>query len=144
MATVRDILSNKGSNVYSVTGHASVLHAALLMNEHKIGSLVVSDTIHVDGIITERDILQRIVAMRRDPSLTAVRDVMTKHVVCCTPDTSIEELRGVMMTRRIRHIPVIEDDLLQGLVSIGDLNAYNATSQERTIHFLQEYIYGQT
>ena len=144
MAMVKEILASKGATVYSTTRYASALQAAQMMNEHKIGSLVVTNGLQVDGIITERDILQRVVAQRRDPTHTPVAEIMTRQVVCCTPDTTVEELRGVMMTRRIRHIPVVEDDRLFGLVSIGDLNAFNATSQERTIHFLQEYIYGQT
>ena len=125
-------------------GH-TLREAATLMAARHIGSAVVHDPERQGpGIITERDILQRVVAQRRDPTHTPVAEVMTRQVVCCTPGTTIEELRGVMMTRRIRHIPVVEDDRLFGLVSIGDLNAFNATSQERTIHFLQEYIYGQT
>ena len=70
--------------------------------------------------------------------------VMTTELVCCTPDTTIEEARGAMKNRRIRHLPLIDDDRrLHGLISIGDLNAYEASSQEQTIFLMQEYLYGR-
>ena len=144
MATVSEILSTKGQHVLSIGVEATVLDAALLMNEHKIGSLVVTDGTRVQGIITERDILQRIVAERRDPARTRVGEVMTREVLCCTPETTLDEARGVMKNRRIRHMPVVDSHRrLQGLISIGDLNAYQANTQELTIHFLHEYLYGQ-
>jgi len=144
MSTVRDILARKGSHVQSIGPDASVLDAALLMNDHKIGSLVVSDGGRLVGIITERDLLVRIVASRRDPAATLVRDVMTSELRCGRIDTSLDEARGVMMKRRIRHLPIVdEDDHLLGLVSIGDLNAHLAHDQEVTIHVMQEYIQGR-
>jgi CBS domain-containing protein len=144
MSTVRDILAHKGSHVQSIGPDATVLDAALLMNDHKIGSLVVSDGGRLLGIITERDLLVRIVARRRDPAATAVRDAMTAELICGRTDTSLDEARGVMMKRRIRHLPIVdEDDHLLGMVSIGDLNAHLAHDQEVTIHVMQEYIQGR-
>src|SRR5947199_6279179 len=96
MATVRDILAVKGSHVLSIDPEATVLDAAVLMNEHKIGSLVVMSGGQVIGIITERDILQRLVVPRLDPAQTPVQEVMTTEVVCCQLDTSLEEARGVL------------------------------------------------
>jgi CBS domain-containing protein len=144
MATVRDILATKGPHVQSIGPHATVLDAALLMNEHKIGSLLVMDAGRLVGIITERDLLLRIVAKRRDPAETQVCDVMTAEVACCEPNTALDEARGVMKNRRIRHLPVLDGDgKLLGLVSIGDLNAYLSHDQEVTIHILHEYIQGR-
>ena len=144
MATVRDILATKGAHVQSIGPEATALDAALLMNEHKIGSLVVLDGGQLIGIITERDILQRVVAQRRDPAALAVRDVMTAELVCARTDTEVDEARGVMKNRRIRHLPVVDADrTLLGLVSIGDLNAHLAHDQELTIHVLNEYIHGR-
>jgi CBS domain-containing protein len=144
MSTVRDILARKGSHVQSIGPDATVLDAALLMNDHKIGSLVVSDGGRLVGIITERDLLVRIVASRRDPAATSVRDVMTSELLCGRTDTTLDEARGVMMNRRIRHLPIVdEDDHLLGLVSIGDLNAHLAHDQEVTIHVMEEYIHGR-
>jgi CBS domain-containing protein len=144
MATVRDILAKKGSQVFSIGGGVSVVDAATVMNEHQVGSLVVSDDGRVVGIFTERDVLRRVVAERRDPAQTRVQEVMTAEIVCCTLETTIEEARGVMKNRRIRHLPVVDGDRrLLGLVSIGDLNAHEATAQEQTIYFLHEYLYGR-
>jgi CBS domain-containing protein len=144
MATVGDILAVKGSHVLSIGPEATVLDAALLMNEHKVGSLLVMSGGQLIGIITERDILLRVVVPRRDPGVTPVLDVMTTEVVCCQPDTSLEEARGVLKNRRIRHLPVVDEGTrLCGLVSIGDLNAHETHTREQTIHVLQEYIYGR-
>src|SRR5207248_475292 len=96
MATVRDILAVKGAHVQSIGPEATVLDAALLMNEHKIGSLMVMDGGRLAGIITERDILRRVVPQRRDPADLFVRDVMTSEVVCCQTCTTLDEARGVL------------------------------------------------
>lgn len=145
MGTVSEILATKGSHVLTIGASAAVTDAALLMNEHKVGSLVVTEDGRPIGIFTERDILQRIVAARRDPATTAVADVMTGELVCCRPETPIEEARAAMKNRRIRHLPVVDSERqLLGLVSIGDLNAYHLDSQELTIHLLHEYLYGRT
>jgi len=144
MAAVRDILALKGPHVLSIGPDATVLDAALLMNEHKVGSLLVKSAGRLVGIITERDLLQRVVAQRRDPAATSVAEVMTAEVACCRPDTTIDEARGVMKNRRIRHLPVLDvNEQLLGLVSIGDLNAWLSHDQEVTIHILHEYIYGR-
>jgi CBS domain-containing protein len=144
MGTVREILGRKGSQVWSVGKEATVLDAALLMNEHRVGALVVLEEGRVAGMFTERDVLQRIVAARRDPVTTRVAEVMTEEVVCGTLETSVEEARGAMKNRRIRHLPLVDGDRrLLGLISIGDLNAHEVSTQELTIHLLQEYLYGR-
>jgi CBS domain-containing protein len=142
--TVNDLLTIKGSRVMSTEPQTSVLDAALTMNEHKIGCLVVCEKGRVLGIFSERDVLHRVVAQRRDPATTKVRDVMTSEVVCCQPDTPLDEVRSVFKDRRIRHLPVVDGQgQLAGLISIGDLNAYQTSNHEYTIHFLNEYIYGR-
>jgi CBS domain-containing protein len=144
MATVIDILAVKGSHVQSIGPESSVLDAATRMNERKIGSLLVMDGGRLIGIITERDMLQRVLVTRRDPAETAVGDVMTTEVLCCQPHTTLEEARGVMKNRRIRHLPVLDDgEQLLGLISIGDLNAHEANDHEHTISVLEAYIYGR-
>ena len=145
MATVQDILATKGSHVQSIGPQASVLDAALLMNEHKIGCLVVLDGGHVVGMFSERDILRRVVAERRDPATAIVAQVMTTEVLCCRLTTKLDETRSVMMTRRVRHLPVLDDeDHLCGLVSIGDLNAHQLHDHESTIYVMEQYIYGRS
>jgi CBS domain-containing protein len=129
----------------SIGPTADVLRAAVLMNEKKIGALVVIDDAGaVVGMFTERDVLHRVVAQRRDPATTLVSDVMTGAVLCCQPDTHLDEARAVMKTKRIRHLPVVDaKGALAGMISIGDLNAYLSAGQEQTIHLLQEYMYGR-
>lgn len=153
MSTVEFILRRKGREVVSTSPEATVLDAAREMNTHRIGSLVVvaagaaattganKGPGTVIGIVTERDILTRVVASERDPRRTLVRDVMTAPVTFCTPQTQVAELRDTMTTKRIRHVPVwCENRGLCGLVSIGDLNAVEAESMVQTIHALEEYI----
>ena len=144
MATLKDILAGKDSNVISVEPQATVMEAAVLMNHYRIGFLVVSDGERPVGVFSERDILRRVVVARLDPGKTLVSEVMTREMLVCNPATSLEEARSVMKNRRIRHLPVVdENERLVGLVSIGDLNAYDANAQEQTLHVLQEYIYGR-
>jgi CBS domain-containing protein len=144
MATIGDILTVKGSKVQSIGPDAVVLDAANLMNERKIGSLLVMDAGRLIGIITERDMLQRVLVTRRDPATIPVSEVMTTELVCCHPHTTLEEARGVLKNRRIRHLPVLDqNEQLLGLISIGDLNAHQANDHERTISVLHEYIYGR-
>ena len=144
MVTVKDILAGKSSQVWSIDPDATVLDAAQVMNDRKIGSLVVLAGPQLVGIISERDILTRVVVPRLDPGTARVREVMTTEVVCCRSHTSLEEARGVLKNRRIRHLPVLDDDQrLCGLISIGDLNAYEAHDHEFTIHVLEEYIHGR-
>jgi CBS domain-containing protein len=144
MAKVSEILAEKGSHILSIGIDATVLDAALLMNEHQVGALVVIDAGQVVGIFSERDVLRRIVAERRDPATTTIQSVMTADVVCGTPETPIEEARSVMKRRRIRHLPVVDETHgVLGMISIGDLNAWHLDGQEKTIHYLQEYLYGR-
>ena len=144
MAVLRDLLAVKGNHLVSIGPRASALDAAVLMNDHKIGALVVIEEGRLVGIFTERDVLRRIVADRRDPAETPVDEVMTREVVGCSPDTSVDAASTIMKERRVRHLPIIDDagDLM-GMVSIGDVNAFHSSKQEQTIHHLQEYLYGR-
>src|SRR5262245_3200752 len=144
MSSVRDILDAKGTQVRIIDPQATVLDAALAMNEHKIGCLVVLDGDRVIGMFSERDILRRVVVPRLDPAATTVANVMTTEVICCRPHTTLKEARGVMKNRRIRHLPVLDDgERLRGLVSIGDLNAYDMHEHESTIWVMEQYIQGR-
>lgn len=143
MASIRDIVARNGSHVHTIGQQTTILDAAQLMNEHRIGALVIVEDGQVIGMFTERDVLRRVVATQRDPAHTAVGEVMTREVACCSLDTTIAEARGAMKNRRIRHLPVVDDGKLQGMISIGDLNAFEASDAEHTIHLLQEYLYGR-
>jgi len=109
MPTVRDILAEKGSQVHRIAATASVLEATRAMNDHQVGALVVMDGAQIAGIFTERDVLRRVVAEERAPSAVRVGDVMTRNVVCCRPETDIDEASRIMRDRRVRHLPVADD-----------------------------------
>ena len=143
MPSVKDILKVKGSQVHKIGPDVSVLDAAMLMNDNKIGALVVVEGDQVRGIFTERDVLRRVVAKQLNPAEVNIGQVMTKEVACCRVDTNVSEAQSVFKNRRIRHLPVLDDQhRMVGMISIGDLNAYHANEQETTIRFLHEYLYG--
>ncbi len=143
MSNVAAILRRKGPNVVAISPHVSVLEAARLMNQHRIGAVVVTapdEERRVVGILTERDILTRLVAGQRDPRTTTVEQLMTRNVLCCSPASTFAELRQLMHERRIRHVPVRDETGLCGLVSIGDLNVAEADGMSATIACLEQYI----
>jgi CBS domain-containing protein len=145
MPTVRDVLAAKREQLHTISAEATVLEATREMNRHKIGALVVTeDGDQVVGIFTERDVLMRVVAEEVGPSEIKVGDVMTKDVICCSPDDDLDEVSAIMKSRRIRHVPVCgRDGRVLGMISIGDVNAQYASNAEQTIHFLNDYIYGR-
>lgn len=144
MANVAEILGKKGPALHTISPEATVLDAVGLMNEHKIGAVVVQSAGELVGIFTERDLLRRVVGEGRDPATTTVGEAMTTDVVCCGPEATIDEVRSIFMNRRIRHLPVVDDrGRVRGLISIGDLNAWMLDGHEATIHYLHEYIYGR-
>lgn len=143
MTTVSDILARKSGKTHCVSPRATVLEATRIMNDARIGSVLVieGEWRRIVGILTERDLLTRVITAERDPSTTLVSDVMTTDVLFCTPSTTIDDLRSVMREKRIRHVPVREDDgSLVGLVSIGDLNAFESESAACTLASLTDYI----
>jgi CBS domain-containing protein len=145
MATVQDILSTKSAKVLTTRRDATVLEAINKMNEHGVGALVVCEGPIVVGMFTERDVLKKVAVSDHSPREIKVEDVMTYDVVCTGPREDVDEVRAVMKNRRFRHLPVCDerDGHLLGLISIGDLNAFEASHREATIHFLSEYIYGR-
>ena len=119
---VKHILSRKGSEVITTSPDITLEDAARLLKHHHIGALVVADDERrVQGIISERDIINAIA--EHGPSATAlpVREIMTREVCTCTPDDDIDRLMQVMTNHRVRHLPIVENGHLAGLVSIGDV-----------------------
>lgn len=145
MATVRDLLARKPTDgtVVAVSGTSSVLEAAHLMNDRGIGGVVVLEGGRLAGIFTERDVMRRVVAERRDPETTLVRDVMTSPVLTITPETTMEEMRQLITERRIRHLPVVGARGLEGVVTIGDVLAYEVAEQRFQIQHLESYVFYQ-
>ena len=141
MATVRDLLARKSGELVTVTGATTVLDASTLMVERGIGGVVVLDAGRLSGIFTERDVLRRVVAVRLDPAETLVRDVMTTPVLTVAPETPLEECQATMTERRIRHLPVVGPAGMVGLVSSGDVLAYEVAERQATIQQLESYVY---
>ncbi len=132
--------SNRNEKILTISRHSSVLNAAQMMNEHHVGSLVVTNHNEMIGIISERDILTRVVTAEREPGATMVGEVMTRDVVSCDPSTELDEVRLVMREQRIRHIPVVDQGSLVGMISIGDLNAASNAELSIEVMAMRNYI----
>jgi CBS domain-containing protein len=142
MKTVRDILEVKGRMVWSVDLGSTVFDALSLMAAKEIGALVVLDEAHVAGIISERDYARKVILHGRASPTTRVEEIMTSHVAYTHLDQSIEECMAIMTDKRIRHLPVLQDGNLIGIISIGDLVKAIIADQKFMIEQLERYITG--
>jgi CBS domain-containing protein len=143
MKSVAEILRSKPEQVvHTITPSASVFDAVKLMAEKSIGALLVMEDLKIDGIITERDYARKIVLMGRSSKETPVRDIMTSPVMYVRPDQTNEECMALMTDNRVRHLPVIDDGKLMGLISIGDLVKDIISEQKFIIDQLEHYIMG--
>jgi CBS domain-containing protein len=142
MHTVKDILAAKGNAVWSVKPADTVLHALGVMAEHDVGAVLVLDGEHLAGIFSERDYARKVVLAGRSSKESQVKEIMTSHVVCVTPQRSIDECMAVMTEKRLRHLPVVDHKRVIGVISIGDLVKARIADQEFTISQLQSYITG--
>lgn len=145
MTSVAQLLKTKPNNtiVYTVGADDSVYEAIRLMAEKGIGALVVTDGDSIAGIVTERDYARKVVLMDRSSKATPVRDIMSKAVRFVRPDQTTDDCMALMTERRMRHLPVIENDRLVGMVSIGDLVKNIIAEQQFTIQQLEFYIHGE-
>jgi CBS domain-containing protein len=138
---VSDILDEKGSAALTIEGDATVLDAIKRMVESNVGSLLVTESEKLAGIVTERDYLRRVTLEGRDEKETPVREIMTSELVYVMPDTSIDECMAVMTERRIRHLPVLsEGQEIAGVISIGDVVKFRSKQQDVQIRLLTDYI----
>ncbi|CBL43649.1 CBS domain protein [gamma proteobacterium HdN1] len=145
MKNVRDILRSKPSAyVYSVRPDSKVLDAIKLMSEKGVGALLVTENDKVVGVISERDYARKVVLMARSSHQAEVREIMTADVISVDPTQSMESCMELMTEKRIRHLPVIENDELIGMISIGDLVKNIISDQKFMIEQLQQYIRGET
>jgi CBS domain-containing protein len=140
MNRVKEILDEKGHDVLQIEADVTVFDAVKRMVEAGVGSLLVSDGGEVAGIFTERDYLRRMTLEGRDDKDTAVRDVMSSPLVVVTPQNTIDECMAMMTDRRIRHLPVVEDGEVVGVVSIGDIVKFKSKQQSFEIKYLTDYI----
>ena len=141
MATVRQLLQSKGVTVVTIGDSETVLAAASLMNKHEIGCVLVTDGQDMRGILTERDILERVVASSLDPATTLVRDVMTSQLITCCLEDTPHECTRMMTGNKIRHLPVVSDGKLTGIVTSGDILAFQLQGQRDTIEYLNRYAF---
>lgn len=143
MTTVAQILQSKpDQTVRTITPSASVLEAVKRMAEHGIGALLVMEGERIVGIVTERDYARKVVLQGRSSETTPVREIMTSAVMYVAPQHTIEECMAVMTENRLRHLPVMEEGRLVGLVSIGDLVKGMISEQQFIIEQLEHYIRG--
>lgn len=141
--TVRDILQSKGDQVWTTREDASVYAALGLMGEKNIGALVVMDAAgQVAGVLSERDYSRKVVLQGRTSRDTKVGDILTRPVVTVQRKDSIADCMKLMTEKRIRHLPVVVEDRLVGLISMGDIVNWVMESQKSTIEHLQGYISG--
>jgi CBS domain-containing protein len=140
MSELRGILDEKGSGVLAIEGEASVLDAVKRMVEANVGSLLVTERGEIAGIVTERDYLRRVALEGRDDRTTPVREIASSPLIVVTPDTPVDECMAMMTDRRVRHLPVVEDGRVVGMVSIGDLVKYRSRQQSFEISYLTSYI----
>jgi CBS domain-containing protein len=138
--TVQEVLERKGANVVTIGPDADVGTAAARMNEQRIGGLVVVDGDEVLGVFTERDIMRKVISVCADPCEQKVGELMSRPVVYCTPDTPLEYCKMVMTDKRIRHLPVVQDRKLVGIVTSGDLLADEVKGHKETVDLLYQYI----
>ncbi len=138
--TLRDILAAKGAEVISVTLDASVLDAVRVMNEHRIGAVAVLVGENLVGIFTERDVLSRVVAMGLDPRDTPVTSVMTELVITVPATVTVEEAMIIVTEKRCRHLPVMDDETLLGIVSAGDLTRQITRDHKFEIRQMINYV----
>ena len=142
--TVGSILQDKGHHVWSVGPDESVFQAISLMADKGIGALVVIADETLVGIMSERDYARKVVLQGRSSKDTRVGDIMTSPVFSVGPNHTVDDCMRIVTTKRIRHLPVVQDEKVVGLVSIGDLVRSVISTQGDTIQYLQEYIVGRS
>jgi len=137
---VSDILKTKGSNVYSITSGLTVLDALKIMGEKNVGALLVIEDEQLLGIISERDYARKIVLKGKSSQDTLIKEIMTEKVICVSPDDNIEKCMELMSGKKIRHLPVVNDEKVTGVISITDVVTAIIEAQKETISHLQNYI----
>lgn len=143
MATVRDLLkTKKDQSIFSLSPEASVLDAMRLMAEHNIGAALVMQGGEVAGIVSERDIVRKVELQGRSGAHTLVREIMTGKVLYVETNQPVEEVMALMTEKRIRHLPVMENGKLAGVISVGDVLHNAIGERDFMIKQLEHYITG--
>jgi CBS domain-containing protein len=140
MSQLSEILAEKGHDVLRIDADASVFEAVARMVEHNVGSLLVIEEGNVVGIVTERDYLRRVTLQGRTDRDTPVRDIISSPLITASPDMTVDECMALMTQRRIRHLPVIQDSEIVGMVSIGDVVKFQSDRQRVELKYLSDFI----
>ena len=139
---VKDIINQKGSDIYSVTSDETVFNAIKSMSELKIGALLVIDDNNLSGIISERDYRDKVILMGKQSKTTRVREIMTSKVYKVEPGDDLNTCMRIMTNQKIRHLPVMENETVVGVISIGDVVKSMIDEQKFEINSLKDYIAG--
>jgi CBS domain-containing protein len=142
MKLVKHLLDTKGRNIISIQPQASVLDAIILMADKGIGSLLVLDEGDLKGIVTERDYARKVIIKGRASDTTPVGDIMTSDIITASSDLTVNQCMTMMSEKKCRHLPVVDDGELVGMISIGDLVQAIITDQQEEIEQLGQYISG--
>ena len=142
MSIVRNILQKKGNTVHTISPGSTVYDALEELEEKNIGSLVVIENGKLTGVFTERDYARKVILKGRSSKETLVRDIMSSHPLFVNPDNTLDECMQLMTDKFIRHLPVLENDELVGVISIGDIVKYTIYEKDFIIGNLEHYITG--
>ena len=142
MSTVRQLLRTKPADIWTIAPQASVYDALQLMADKDIGALLVLESGRLVGVFSERDYTRKVVLHGKSSRSTTVGELMTQVVYYVRPDQTVEDCLGLMTGRHIRHLPVMENDQLVGIVTIGDIAKETMSQQAFTIRTLEQYITG--
>ncbi|OCB72669.1 CBS domain-containing protein [Flavobacterium glycines] len=140
--TVNQILSTKGNDVYSVVSSISVYDAIKIMSEKNVGAILVIEEGQLKGIFSERDYARKVILKDKSSKTTMIKEIMVSNVFTVQPTDDLDNCMEMMISRRIRHLPVVEDDKVIGLISIGDVVKCIIEKQKETIQLLDSYING--